>query len=145
MCLAFRKVWFLMNTNSMELFSRRRWRLVSAQVLCLWKYKTIETVHQEQWPKSFDNWADMSLHLLLLKSSMQTLSNTLARMMNQSSVTRWLIFLQYLGVYNSIWAFLLLANKLPNWLKVIANLYTPSKISPKTVNIFQTGQTDYQS
>ena len=37
----------------------------SGKLLFLWKYKTIETVHQGQYPNLFDNWADTSLHLLL--------------------------------------------------------------------------------
>ena len=42
----------------------------SGKLLCLWKFKTIETVHRGQQPNLFDHWADTSLHLLLLKSSM---------------------------------------------------------------------------
>ena len=40
------------------------------KLLCLLTYKTIETVYKEQWANLFDNWADTSLHLLLLKSSL---------------------------------------------------------------------------
>ena len=55
----------------MELFCRR---LVSAQVLscCVYEMpKTIETVQECQYLIFLDNWADVSLHLLLLKCSVQ--------------------------------------------------------------------------
>ena len=45
----------------------------SGKLLCLWTYKTIETVYNGQSPNLFDNWADPSLHLLLQKSSMGNL------------------------------------------------------------------------
>ena len=41
--------------------------LPNGKLLCLWKYKAIETVHQGQLT---DNWTETSFHLLLLKGSM---------------------------------------------------------------------------
>ena len=46
--------------------------LPNVKILCLCKYKTIETSHQRQQPNLSHNWADTSQHLLLLKSSMIT-------------------------------------------------------------------------
>lgn len=57
---------------NMELFGRRRWRLVVGTIgpsgkLLLCKIKTF---HEEYLPTLFLNWANTSLHLLLLKSSL---------------------------------------------------------------------------
>ena len=58
----------------MELVSRRKWSLVSTQVIscCIYEFEkqTIETVHEEQQLILFDKWANASFHLLSLKSSM---------------------------------------------------------------------------
>ena len=47
--------------------------LPDVKLMCFWNAKSIETVHEGQKPNMFDNWADMSLHLLLLKRSMPNL------------------------------------------------------------------------
>ena len=44
------------------------------ELLGLWNFKTLEAVNEGQKPNMIDNWADTSLHLLLLKSSMPRLS-----------------------------------------------------------------------
>ena len=57
----------------MELFSREEklWAYISPsnELLSLWNVETLEAVMNRQYPNLFDNWADTSLYLLLLKSS----------------------------------------------------------------------------
>ena len=49
-------------TLYLEVFSGRRWRLVSAQVL--WNFQIIEAVHEVQYSNLFNNWVDTSLRPL---------------------------------------------------------------------------------
>ena len=60
----------------LEHFSRRRWGLASTQVEGCRVYKIakmVETVQEAHLPNLLHSWPDLSLHLLLLKSSMDWL------------------------------------------------------------------------
>ena len=48
--------------------------LPKGKLLCLLNYKTIKSVHVGQLPNLINNWADTSLHLLLLKCSIDSLT-----------------------------------------------------------------------
>ena len=60
----------------------------SGKLLCLWTYKIIETVYKRQKPNLFDNWADTSLHLLLLKSSMVSVWQVLKPEISNTKLSR---------------------------------------------------------
>ena len=64
-----------------ELFSWRKWRLLSAQLVSCCVYEV---------PNLCDNWADKSLHFLLLKSSMVKPVREWDVVSSNSTVSKWL-------------------------------------------------------
>ena len=75
-------------SQSMELFSKGRWRLESAQVIscCVYEIPTTLCKHMHgNFPYMFDYWADPVLHLLLLKRSKQSLTFSSLSLSSSSS------------------------------------------------------------